>query len=188
VLAASVGVLRFAVPAIRTGDRLRCRAHRVTPCDGLFHLLPMLTDGVRGVHRPIVLVFGTNSPLDSCAFRSNHYTAPDRYDRTYPLARLASKRWLEMMVVFAIFLALLGGPNVSFDGVSGGPSLLGGSPPAFDGVSGGPSFQVAPPTSFDGVSGGPSVTGRPAPPPPATPPSHTMYDGVSGGPSITGIH
>jgi hypothetical protein len=80
-----------------------------------------------------------------------------------------------MMVVIAMFLALLGGPNVSsYDRVIGVP--------AYDGSSGGaPVSRVGtpappPPTGVldDGGSSGPSII------PPVAPP---LADGGSSGPS-----
>ena len=76
-----------------------------------------------------------------------------------------------MLVVFTIFFALLGGPNIPFhaNGV-GGSSFHGASAAALDVTPGGPSA-----TSYDVGSGGPSVT---AP----------LDDVGSGGPSVTGFH
>lgn len=88
-----------------------------------------------------------------------------------------------MLVVLAIFMMLLGGPNASFyDGGSGAPfygASLTGAPAgtASDVGSGGPSVTV-PITTPDVGSGGPSIN---APTPPAG-------DVGSGGPSITEFH
>ena len=84
VLAASLGVLRFAMPAVRARDGLRRRAHRAAPRgDVLLHLPTMLNDRSRRVHRPIVLVSRTFQQHGTREFWRSHYTARDRYDRTY---------------------------------------------------------------------------------------------------------
>jgi hypothetical protein len=93
-----------------------------------------------------------------------------------------------MMVVIAIFLALLGGPNVSnHAGGFIGPQLQGQPPTAFDGMSGVPTVNQdgmsgVPTANHDGMSGVP--TAAPPPPAPVAPATYRpTADGMSGTPT-----
>jgi hypothetical protein len=95
-----------------------------------------------------------------------------------------------MMVVIAFFLALLGGPNVSFDGMTGGPTtLVGGPTPAYDGMTGGPTGALTNPGPGVPAAGGTSVTVRGSIVTERPGTTEMATDGMSGNPAtVTGFH